>query len=57
MVIQVGLVLITILYQASILGQGRSCEAFTNPYHRTEGITHSDDTMCYAGLLLVIRLY
>ena len=50
MVIQVGLVPITILYQASDLGQGRSCEAFTNPYHRTEGITHSDDTMCYVVL-------
>ena len=47
---QVGLVIITILYQASDLSQTRGSGTFTNHYHRTEDITPSDETMCYAGL-------
>ena len=47
----VGLVIITVPYQARDLGQGRWLEAFTKHYRRTEGITHSDDTMCYVVLL------
>ena len=50
MVDQVGLVIITILYRASDLSRDLPCETFTNLYHRTGGITHSDWTMCYAGL-------
>ena len=41
---------ITIPYHVSILGQTLPRVVFTNLYHRTEGITHSDDTMCYVGL-------
>ena len=50
MVHQVGLVHITIAYHVSILGQTSGHIAFTNHYHRTEDITHSDDAMCYVGL-------
>ena len=47
-----GLVMVrlTIPYHASDLSLGRPCETFTNPYHRTEDITPSTDTMCYVGL-------
>ena len=41
---------ITIPYQPPDLALSRPQEAFTNHYRRTEGITHSDDTMCYVGL-------
>ena len=41
---------ITIPYQASILGQTLPRVTFTNHYRRGEDITHSDETMCYAGL-------
>ena len=41
---------LTIPYQSPDLGLGQPQEAFTNHYRRTEGITHSDDTMCYVGL-------
>ena len=42
---------ITIPYHVSILGQTRGQNTITNHYRRREGITHSDDTMCYVGLL------
>ena len=45
---------ITIPYHVSILGQTLPRETFTNHYHRTGGITHSTDTMCYVGLELVV---
>ena len=41
-------------YHVSDLGQGRPHQTFTNHYHRTGGITHSTDTMCYVGLELVV---
>ena len=40
----------TILYQASDLGLILLPATFTNHYRRGEDITHSDWTMCYAGL-------
>ena len=43
-------VVITIPYHETILGQTRGPITFTNHYHRTGGITHSTDTMCYVGL-------
>ena len=46
----VGLVIITVPYHPLNLGPGRPLEAFTKHYRRTEDITHSDETMCYAGL-------
>ena len=55
MVHQVGLVIITIAYHVSILGQTSGHIIFTNDYHRTGDITHSDDTMCYVGLLRLYR--
>ena len=51
MVIQVGLVLITILYHVSILGQTLPRVAFTNLYHRTEGITHSGRDYVLCGVI------
>ena len=45
---------LTIPYHETILGQTLPTGCFTNHYHRTEDTTHSDDTMCYVGLL---RLY
>ena len=41
---------ITIPYHVSILGRNRGQNTITNQYHRTEDITHSDETMCYVGL-------
>ena len=41
---------ITIPYHPRDLGCGRGQNTITNPYHRTGDITHSDWTMCYAGL-------
>ena len=37
-------------YHLINLGQTRPRVTFTNHYRRTEHITHSDWTMCYAGL-------
>ena len=41
---------ITIPYHRSILGQTLPRVTFTNLYHRTEDITHSDESVCYVGL-------
>ena len=41
---------LTIPYRTSDRSLNRPQEAFTNYYHRTEHITHSDDAMCYVGL-------
>ena len=42
---------LTILYHVSILGQTRGQNTITNHYRRGEGITHTDESVCYVGLL------
>ena len=46
-----GLPLLTILYHGAILGQPRPWGGFTKAPPPLDGITHSDDTMCYVVLL------
>ena len=41
---------ITNAYHLRDLGLNLGQNTITNYYHRTEHITHSDETMCYAGL-------
>ena len=41
---------ITILYHEADLGQTRPRVTFTNDYRRGEGTTHTDESVCYAGL-------